>query len=93
MQVKTTYELERETHKGCAYHQYELELSGDWQFCRPTRDDPGDNSLTIDGATCGGEVFELTPDEERKIVDWWLEDLTANGPGDEPDYDDRDEDE
>jgi len=75
--VTTTYDLERTTNDGRAYHAFELELAGTFHYGTAYRDDPGECSLEVERVTCGPEPFELTIEEERRIVDGWIEDLRS----------------
>jgi hypothetical protein len=71
--VSTDWELER--CDDFSYHNWTLVLKGELAYAPATFDDPGESRLELDSVTCGGEPFALTADEERRIVDAWLEDL------------------
>lgn len=75
--VSTTWTLEREERGGKLYTQAELELEATFAHSRPRGDDPGESRLEIDRVTCGGEGFTLTPEEEKQIVNGWIEELVS----------------
>ena len=71
--ITIEYEIEREDHNGRAYHCYQLEVKVELAYSPRTFDDPGENSVTVWEATCGGEAFELT-DAERETIERYVGD-------------------
>lgn len=73
------YDLVRYDHNGKSYHVYTLLIYARFEpGQRDTFDDPGCSpSLEITRATCGGELFELTQQEEQMISNNRLEEILA----------------
>ena len=54
---------------------FEVEVEGVFSWSPAYFDDPGECRLELDRVTCNGELFALTPNEERQLIDQWTEEL------------------